>query len=60
MTNEYGFAIDNTLAYEIVLPTGVFKTVTQDSDPDLFFALQANISSSSVLHDLLTIYRRVV
>lgn len=39
-TNQYGLAVDNVVAIEVVLPTGKVKTVTHASDEDLFFALR--------------------
>ncbi|KAI9449065.1 FAD dependent oxidoreductase [Lactarius psammicola] len=38
-TNEYGLAIDNVVAYELVLPNGTVTTVTSDNH-DLWFALR--------------------
>jgi FAD/FMN-containing dehydrogenase len=38
-SSQYGLAIDNVVAYEIVLPNGTIKTVTSE-DEDLFFGLK--------------------
>ncbi|KAG1748361.1 FAD dependent oxidoreductase [Suillus paluster] len=47
LTNQYGLAIDNVLAYELVLPNGTVTTVTGSSYPDLFFGLRiVNVSNS--------------
>lgn len=45
-SNEYGLAIDNVVAYEIVLPNGTASTVTVD-DEDLWFALRVSGNDSS-------------
>ncbi|KAI9446146.1 FAD-binding domain-containing protein [Lactarius indigo] len=38
-TSQYGLALDNVVAYELVLPDGTVKTVTE-ADDDLWFALR--------------------
>ncbi|KAH9054222.1 FAD-binding domain-containing protein [Lactarius vividus] len=38
-SNQYGLAIDNAVAFELVLPNGTVTTVTAD-DHDLWFALR--------------------
>ncbi|KAF7370356.1 NAD(P)-binding protein [Mycena sanguinolenta] len=38
-TNQYGLAVDNIAAIELVLPSGEVKTV-DETDEDLFFALR--------------------
>ncbi|KAG5637113.1 hypothetical protein H0H81_005751 [Sphagnurus paluster] len=40
LTNQYGLAIDNVQAFELVQPNGVIVNVTEASDPDLFFGLK--------------------
>ncbi|KAK0229779.1 FAD-binding domain-containing protein [Armillaria nabsnona] len=40
LSNQYGLAIDNVVAYELVVPNGTAVTVTEGSDPDLFFSLK--------------------
>ncbi len=45
-TNEYGPAIDNVVAYELVLPNGTVTTVTLDNY-DLWFALRVSGDDSS-------------
>ncbi|KAJ3038053.1 hypothetical protein HDV00_001013 [Rhizophlyctis rosea] len=40
LSSQYGFAVDNVISYEVVLPNGSIKTVTAASDPDLWFALR--------------------
>jgi hypothetical protein len=38
-TNRYGLAVDTVTEYELVLPTGEVKIVTE-KDEDLWFALK--------------------
>ena len=38
-TNLYGLAVDTVMEYELVLPTGEVKIVTE-KDEDLWFALK--------------------
>ncbi|PWY66520.1 hypothetical protein BO94DRAFT_551492 [Aspergillus sclerotioniger CBS 115572] len=40
MSSVYGLAADQVLALEVVLANGRFVTVTEQSDPDLFWALR--------------------
>ncbi|PBK85372.1 FAD dependent oxidoreductase [Armillaria gallica] len=40
LSNQYGLAVDNVVAYELVVPNGTAVTVTEGSDPDLFFSLK--------------------
>lgn len=39
-TNQYGLAVDNVLAFQLVKPNGQIVQVTQASDPELFFGLK--------------------
>ncbi|KAK0224251.1 hypothetical protein IW262DRAFT_882938 [Armillaria fumosa] len=39
LSNQYGLAIDNVVAYELV-PNATVVTVTEENDPDLFFSLK--------------------
>ena len=39
-TNQYGLAIDNIVAYELVKPNGQVVKVTAQSDAELFFGLK--------------------
>ncbi|KAG6917992.1 hypothetical protein DXG01_017002 [Tephrocybe rancida] len=43
LTNQYGLAVDTVVAYELVKPTGDIVTITQESDPDLFFGLKGGL-----------------
>jgi UDP-N-acetylenolpyruvoylglucosamine reductase len=38
--NQYGLGIDNVVSFEMVTPRGQVLTVTNTSNPDLFFALR--------------------
>ncbi|KAJ3287794.1 hypothetical protein HK104_008463, partial [Borealophlyctis nickersoniae] len=40
LSAQYGFAIDNVHSYELVLPNATITTVTETSNPDLWFALR--------------------
>ena len=40
LSNEYGLAIDNVEAFELVMPSGEVVNATQSSYQDLFFALK--------------------
>ncbi|KAF7327044.1 FAD-binding PCMH-type domain-containing protein [Mycena kentingensis (nom. inval.)] len=39
-TNQYGLTVDTITAVQLVKPTGEVVSVTNDSDPELFFALK--------------------
>ena len=45
-TNQYGLTIDTLTAFELVLPNGHVRTVTEE-DEDLWFALRVRPSSIS-------------
>ncbi|KAJ5613663.1 hypothetical protein N7528_007317 [Penicillium herquei] len=40
MSSMYGLAADQVLALEVVLADGTFTTVTEETDPDLFWAIR--------------------
>ncbi|KAK0184491.1 FAD dependent oxidoreductase [Armillaria mellea] len=40
LSNQYGLAVDNVVAYELVVPNGTVVNVTEGSDPELFFSLK--------------------
>ncbi|KAK0229777.1 FAD-binding domain-containing protein [Armillaria nabsnona] len=40
LSNQYGLALDNVVAYELVVPNATVVTVTEENDPDLFFSLK--------------------
>ncbi|KAN0131916.1 hypothetical protein V8E53_010196 [Lactarius tabidus] len=47
-SSQYGLAIDNVVAYEIVLPNGTIKTVTSE-DEDLFFGLKGGTNNFGIV-----------
>ena len=57
MSSVYGLAADQVLALEVVLANGRFVTVTEQSDPDLFWALRGGGGGKlkSPLRTLLTV-----
>ncbi|KAJ3506903.1 hypothetical protein NLJ89_g6600 [Agrocybe chaxingu] len=52
LTNEYGFAIDNTLEADIVLPNGTFTTVSENHGADIFRALQGGLNNFGIVTSL--------
>jgi hypothetical protein len=44
-TNQYGLAIDTTVAFNLVLPNGTVACVTQSTHPDLFFGLKGGFNN---------------
>ncbi|KAK7056284.1 hypothetical protein VNI00_002837 [Paramarasmius palmivorus] len=48
-TNQYGMTIDNIIAYDLVKPDGSFAHVTEQSDPELFFALKGGGNNFGVV-----------
>ncbi|KAG6908539.1 hypothetical protein DXG01_004310 [Tephrocybe rancida] len=49
LTNQYGLAVDTVVAYELVKPTGDIVTVTQESDPGLFFGLKGGMNNFGIV-----------
>ncbi|KIY67237.1 FAD-binding domain-containing protein [Cylindrobasidium torrendii FP15055 ss-10] len=49
LSNQRGLTVDNLQAYELVKPTGEVAQVTQDSDPDLFFALKGGLNNYGIV-----------
>ena len=47
LSNQHGLSLDNVVAMELVLPTGQVKTVTETSNPDLWFAVRVSICTDS-------------
>ena len=45
--NQYGLGVDNTLAYNVVLPDGTPVTATKDEYDDLFWALKVSSTTRS-------------
>ncbi|KAG6812798.1 hypothetical protein H0H92_000430 [Tricholoma furcatifolium] len=49
LTNQYGLTIDTVVAYELVTPTGEIVSVTEASDPDLFFGLKGGMNNFGIV-----------
>jgi len=49
LTSQHGLAIDNIVAYELVLPDGTVAEVTATSSPDLFFALKGGYNNFGIV-----------
>lgn len=49
MSSIYGMAADQVLAFEVVLANGRFVTVTEESEPDLFWALRGGGGGKSCI-----------
>jgi hypothetical protein len=49
-SSQYGLAIDNVAGYELVLPNGTIKHVTQ-KDTDLWFGLRVSKNGSILVND---------
>ncbi|KAF8968755.1 hypothetical protein BDZ97DRAFT_327295 [Flammula alnicola] len=48
-TNQYGLAVDNVVAFELVQPSGHVVTVTKKSDPELFFGLKGGQNNFGIV-----------
>jgi hypothetical protein len=48
-SNQYGLAVDNVKAFELVLPDGCVEEVTELSNPDLFFGLKGGFNNFGVV-----------
>ncbi|TRM63422.1 hypothetical protein BD626DRAFT_494316 [Schizophyllum amplum] len=48
-TNQYGLTVDTIVAIELVKPTGEVVTVSEDSDPDLFWALKGGFNNYGIV-----------
>ncbi|KAK0184507.1 hypothetical protein F5146DRAFT_1170401 [Armillaria mellea] len=49
LSNQYGLAIDNVVTYELVAPNATVVTVTEESDPDLFFSLKGGFNNYGIV-----------
>ncbi|KAK0479227.1 FAD-binding domain-containing protein [Armillaria novae-zelandiae] len=49
LSNQYGLALDNVVAYELVMPNSTVVTVTQENDPDLFFSLKGGFNNYGIV-----------
>ncbi|KAK7038748.1 hypothetical protein VNI00_010633 [Paramarasmius palmivorus] len=48
-TDQYGLAIDNIVAHDLVLPNGTFVEVNEQTNPDLFFALKGGHNNFGIV-----------
>ncbi|KAJ7629601.1 hypothetical protein B0H17DRAFT_1284415 [Mycena rosella] len=48
-SNQYGMAVDNILAFDIVQPNGTESVVTASSDPNLFWALKGGLNNFGIV-----------
>ncbi|KAF8657841.1 hypothetical protein AX16_002157 [Volvariella volvacea WC 439] len=48
-TNEYGLALDNVVAVELVKPTGEIAQVDAESDPELLAALKGGLNNFGIV-----------
>ncbi|KAF8188907.1 hypothetical protein K438DRAFT_2145941 [Mycena galopus ATCC 62051] len=44
LTNQFGLTVDTITAFELVKPSGDIVSITEDSDPDLFFGLKGIVT----------------
>ncbi len=52
LTNEHGLTLDTIVELELVEPSGRVSSITQHSDPDLFFALKVGSSTKTTLYEI--------
>lgn len=50
-TNQYGLTIDTLLQADMVMPDGSLKSVTEQSDPDLFWALKGGGNRFGIVYN---------
>ncbi|EJD05535.1 FAD-binding domain-containing protein [Fomitiporia mediterranea MF3/22] len=48
-TNQFGLTIDTIVAHELVLPSGEIVHVTNQTEPDLFFALKGGLNNFGIV-----------
>ncbi|KAG5650440.1 hypothetical protein H0H81_012279 [Sphagnurus paluster] len=49
LSNQYGLTVDTVQAFEFVKPDGAIVTVTEASDPDLFFGLKGGMNNFGIV-----------
>ncbi|KAH8096764.1 FAD-binding domain-containing protein [Cristinia sonorae] len=49
LTNQRGLTVDNIESFEVVLPSGQITTVSDASNPDLFFALRGGFNNFGIV-----------
>ncbi|KAI9437960.1 FAD-binding domain-containing protein [Lactarius indigo] len=52
LSNQYGLAIDNVIAFELVLPNGTVTTATEANHHDLWFALRGGGNNFGIVTKL--------
>ncbi|KAH9903227.1 FAD-binding domain-containing protein [Cubamyces lactineus] len=48
-TNQFGLTVDNLSGFELVLPNGTITSVTQESNPDLFWGLKGGFNNFGIV-----------
>ncbi|KAH6904400.1 hypothetical protein BKA70DRAFT_1432153 [Coprinopsis sp. MPI-PUGE-AT-0042] len=48
-TNEHGFAIDNIVSADVILPNGTFTTVSETEGSEIFYALQGGVNNFGIV-----------
>ncbi|KAF7783383.1 CAZyme family AA7 [Agaricus bisporus var. burnettii] len=48
-TNQHGLAVDNVIAFDLVLPNGTYVNVKQNSHPDLYFGLRGGLNNFGIV-----------
>ncbi|KAI0752556.1 FAD-binding domain-containing protein [Daedaleopsis nitida] len=48
-TNQYGLTVDNLSGFELVLPNGTVTSVTEASNPDLFWGLKGGFNNFGIV-----------
>ncbi|TCD65257.1 hypothetical protein EIP91_002921 [Steccherinum ochraceum] len=49
LTNQRGLTVDNIAAFELVLPNGTVTTVTEQSNPDLWFGVRGGFNNFGIV-----------
>ncbi|EAU84447.2 hypothetical protein CC1G_01443 [Coprinopsis cinerea okayama7 len=49
LTNQYGLTVDTLVSFELVKPDGEVITVTEASDPELFFGLKGGMNNFGIV-----------
>lgn len=47
--NKYGWALDNVYEYEVVLSNSSIVTASEDTNPDLYFALRGGANNFGII-----------
>ncbi|KZT04998.1 FAD-binding domain-containing protein [Laetiporus sulphureus 93-53] len=49
LSNQHGLTVDTVVSYELVLPNGTVTSVTNASNPDLFWALKGGFNNFGIV-----------